>query len=235
MTGHAAAVVSVTSARRSFAGREVLAGIDLTIASGEFVVLLGHSGTGKSTLLRALAGLDDEVFGRLIVPRARAVVFQDARLVPWKGVLANIQLGATPEQKVRGAKLLDEVGLGDRAKAWPRTLSGGEAQRVALARALSRSPDLLLLDEPFGALDALTRLKMQGLLSDLVSRYRPAVLLVTHDVDEAIRLADRILVLSHGAIRTDLRVPTLDDDRVTLRTRLLDDLGVGEHVARASR
>ena len=151
------------------------------------MALLGRSGTGKSTLLRALAGLDPDYEGTILVPDARSVVFQEPRLLPWRRVWANVVLGLprVPTAPAVDAALA-EVGLADRADAWPVTLSGGEAQRVALARALVREPELLLLDEPFAALDALTRLKMHALLRDLWRRHRPAVLLVTHDVDEAI-------------------------------------------------
>jgi sulfonate transport system ATP-binding protein len=221
--------------RRSFSGVAVLTDVDLDIERGQFVALLGRSGSGKSTFLRVLAGLDDEMDGKVVVPANRAVVFQDARLVPWKRVLANVMLGLPGvEAKRLASALLDEVGLSARTGAWPGTLSGGEAQRVALARALARRPELLLLDEPFGALDALTRLKMYELLRALCQRYRPAVLLVTHDVDEAILLADRVLVLSNGSISLDLAVDAShprtrsQPKAIALRERLLSELGVSE-------
>jgi sulfonate transport system ATP-binding protein len=228
--------VVVEGLHRSFAGRAVLEGVDLTIAPGEFVALLGRSGTGKSTLLRALAGLDADYRGRALVPTRRSVVFQEPRLLPWARVLDNVTVGlprggATQDH---GHRALDEVGLTDHRRAWPVTLSGGEAQRVALARALVREPELLLLDEPFGALDALTRIRMHALLQELCRRHRPAVLLVTHDVDEAIVLADRVLVLSGGLISLDLPVdlpsPRLRSDPAFggLRSRLLAELGVDE-------
>jgi sulfonate transport system ATP-binding protein len=221
----------------------VLRDVDLSIEAGEFVALLGRSGTGKSTLLRALAGLDPDVEGELLVPQRRAVVFQEARLLPWQRTLTNVTIGlrrsttmTAAQVKARGRAALDEVGLGSHANAWPVTLSGGEAQRVALARALVREPELVLLDEPFGALDALTRLKMHALLNELCARHTPAVLLVTHDVDEAILLADRILVLADGRITRNLPV-ALDKPRdrasaafATLRHALLADLGV-DHAA----
>jgi sulfonate transport system ATP-binding protein len=225
---------------RNFDGREVLRGLDLSIGPDEFVALLGRSGTGKSTLLRILGGLDPQYEGDVLVPQRRAVVFQEPRLIPWQRVLPNVALGLRPGPGGRGdltrqcADALAEVGLADHARAWPVTLSGGEAQRVALARALVREPQLMLLDEPFGALDALTRTRMQGLLQDLCARHRPAVLLVTHDVDEAILLADRALVLIDGRIALDVPVD-LDRPRdrgdpgfVQLRTRLLGELGVTE-------
>jgi sulfonate transport system ATP-binding protein len=219
---------------RSFDGREIFSDIDLDIDRNEFVALLGRSGTGKSTLLRALGGLDSEYDGSVLVPDARSVVFQEPRLLPWRRVRANVQLGLP--RNARTLQLADEalaeVGLSGHADAWPVTLSGGEAQRVALARALVREPELLLLDEPFGALDALTRLKMHGLLRQLCRRHQPAVLLVTHDVDEAIVLADRVLVLDGGRFRCDRRID-LDHPRdrtdpafAALRGDLLEALGV---------
>jgi sulfonate transport system ATP-binding protein len=221
--------------RRAFGDTVVLDGLDLEIAPGEFVALLGRSGTGKSTLLRGLAGLDPEIEGSLRVPERRAVVFQEPRLLPWRRVLDNVVLGLDgKEAKDLGRRALDEVGLAGHHRAWPSTLSGGEAQRVALARALVRDPELLLLDEPFGALDALTRIKMHALLQQLCARHRPAVLLVTHDVDEAILLADRVLVLQDGHLTLDRRVevasPRLrtDDEFAHLRSVLLTELGVDE-------
>jgi sulfonate transport system ATP-binding protein len=202
----AASLVRVAGLYRSFGPRGVLDGVDLTIQPGEFVALLGRSGCGKSTLLRAIAQLDDNVrgSGELHTPDNRAVVFQDARLLPWARVLDNVILGLdVPDAEARGRALLAEVGLSGRERAWPIELSGGEQQRVALARSLVREPDLLLADEPFGALDALTRLRMHDLLRELCARHQPAVLLVTHDVDEAIALADRVVVLVHGRIAVD--------------------------------
>ncbi|MGW6334939.1 ABC transporter ATP-binding protein [Nocardia rhamnosiphila] len=201
--------VRVRALRRGFGDRIVLRGVDLDIARGEFVALLGRSGSGKSTLLRALGELDHDVAGdgELTVPRERSVVFQDSRLLPWLEVLDNVTLGVSgPGAAQRGRDALAEVGLAGREKAWPRELSGGEQQRVALARSLVREPALLLADEPFGALDALTRIRMHGLLQDLCARHRPAVLLVTHDVDEAVLLADRVLVLDEGHIAVDLSI-----------------------------
>jgi sulfonate transport system ATP-binding protein len=226
--------VRARDVRRTFGDREVLQGIDLDIAPGEFVALLGRSGSGKSTFLRAVAGLDKGVSGSIQVPARRSVVFQDARLLPWANLIDNVVLGLRDDAAERGRIALEEVGLTDHAAAWPKTLSGGEAQRAALARALVRSPDLLLLDEPFGALDALTRIRMHALVQQLCARHHPAVLLVTHDVDEAILLADRILVLTDGSISLNLPVelaePRLRGDPkfVSLRSRLLKELGVDE-------
>lgn len=229
--------VDATGVSRRFGTRPVLAGLDVSINAGEFVALLGRSGTGKSTLLRILGGLDTGYEGDVWVPEHRSVVFQESRLVPWLKVLPNVLLGLDAERggraalKKKGHYALGEVGLGDRARAWPINLSGGEAQRVALARALVRDPQLVLLDEPFGALDALTRTKMHVLLQDLCDRHRPAVLLVTHDVDEAILLADRVLVLTEGRISLDTVVDIGrpigrgDPAFVALRSRLLAELG----------
>src|SRR5664280_27912 len=227
--------VVVRDLHRSFGGREVLRGIDLTIGRGQFVALLGRSGSGKSTILRALAGLDDGVQGELLVPERRAVVFQDPRLMPWADVIANVVLGQRGrDARARGLEALGEVGLDGHERDWPKTLSGGEAQRVALARALVRKPDLLLLDEPFGALDALTRIRMHALVAKLCARHHPAVLLVTHDVDEAILLADRVLVLTDGRISLDTPVAQ-DLDRgdprfAELRSVLLAEIGVVESI-----
>ncbi|QNG17673.1 ABC transporter ATP-binding protein [Rhodococcus triatomae] len=198
--------VEVRGLVRRFGEKVVLDHIDLEIPDGQFVALLGKSGSGKSTLLRALAGLDYDVEdreGSLIVPTDVSVAFQDSRLLPWLRVLDNVTLGLGSGGTERGVAALDEVGLSGRESAWPKELSGGEQQRVALARALVREPALFLADEPFGALDALTRIKMHGLLQELIDRHRPAVLLVTHDVDEAIILADRVLVIDNGRISVD--------------------------------
>jgi sulfonate transport system ATP-binding protein len=194
-----APALSVRDVRRAFGDRPVLGGLQLEIQRGEFIALLGPSGCGKSTFLRILAGLDPLATGSMTLPARRSVVFQEPRLLPWKRVWQNVALGLPQPRAMRqelALRALDEVGLSHRFDAWPLTLSGGEAQRVALARALVRDPQLLLLDEPFGALDALTRLRMHGLLAQLWQRHQPAVLLVTHDVDEALLLADRAIVLS---------------------------------------
>lgn len=208
--------VRIKGLTRRFGDRVVLSSLDLDIAPGEFVALLGRSGSGKSTLLRALANLDHDVAGsgELRVPANRAVVFQDSRLLPWARILDNVVLGLTEsDARRRGEAALAEVGLAGRERAWPNELSGGEQQRAALARSLVREPGLLLADEPFGALDALTRIRMHDLLRVLYERHRPAVLLVTHDVDEAVLLADRVLVLDEGRIVTD-RPIDLDKPRV---------------------
>jgi sulfonate transport system ATP-binding protein len=221
--------VRVRNLHRSFSKNGgVLNGLDLDIAAGEFVALIGRSGTGKSTLLRALAGLDRGVdgYGRIVVPGAVSVVFQDSRLLPWKRILDNVVFGLHgPDAAGRGRQALEEVGLAGRERAWPYQLSGGEQQRASLARSLVREPQLLLADEPFGALDALTRIRMHALLRKLCAAHKPAVLLVTHDVDEAIELADRVILLDAGVVRADVQV---DRSPAELRAFLLNELGVNE-------
>jgi len=224
-------VVRLSRFSRSFGANTVLDDLHIEIAQGEFVALLGRSGSGKTTLLRTLAGLDTADAQDVTIPTSRAVVFQDARLLPWKRVWRNVGLGLKgADVRDRAEAALREVGLGHRLDAWPLTLSGGEAQRVALARALVREPKLLLLDEPFAALDALTRVKMHGLVMALWRAHKPAVLLVTHDVDEAIALADRVLVLDKGRIVVEERISAPRGQRTgiaaALRERLLASLGV---------
>jgi sulfonate transport system ATP-binding protein len=211
----------------------VLADVDLDIAPGEFVALIGASGSGKTTLLRIIGGIDTAATGSLQAPSERAIVFQSHRLLPWSRVWSNVALGLKGKDvRDRAVAALEEVGLAQHADAYPKTLSGGESQRVALARALIRRPQLLLLDEPFGALDALTRLKAQALVARLWAEHKPAVLLVTHDVDEAVLLADRVVLLADGRIVEDFRV-ALPRPRTVgtpafaeLRQRLLSGLGV---------
>lgn len=227
------ALVDIRGLTRSFGGPAVLDSIDLTIAKGEFVALLGRSGSGKSTLLRVLAGLDDAPAQQLQLPRRRSVVFQEPRLMPWKTVIDNITLGVKRQDpRSIAERALEDVGLSHRRNAWPLTLSGGEAQRAALARALVREPELLLLDEPFAALDALTRIRMHGLVFDLWQKHKPAVLLVTHDIGEAITLADRILVLENGRFTKEIFV-AFDHPRrrngpeaSRIEAELLSELGV---------
>jgi sulfonate transport system ATP-binding protein len=181
-----------------------------------------------------LAGLDPVTEGTVVSPSEISVVFQESRLLPWKRVWENITLGQDRATREYALPALEEVGLGHRVDAWPLTLSGGEAQRAALARALIRKPEFLMLDEPFAALDALTRLQMQGLVLSLWQRHKSAVLLVTHDVDEALLLADRAVVLEAGHIRTEINIPLprprrhADPVFEQLRSTLLSHLGVHE-------
>lgn len=208
--------VSLRGVGKSFGEREVLRGIDLDIAPGEFVAIVGRSGCGKSTLLRLLAGLDTPATGAVSIggapvrglPPGVRLMFQDARLLPWKRVAENVLLGLPPGPATVPAveAALAQVGLADRARDWPGILSGGQRQRVALARALAAAPGLLLLDEPLGALDALTRREMQELLAGLWADRGFTAILVTHDVEEAVALADRVLVLDRGITALDLPV-----------------------------
>ncbi|WP_312166082.1 ABC transporter ATP-binding protein [Phenylobacterium sp.] len=224
--------VRVRGFTRQFGDTVVLKDLDLDIGQGEFVALLGRSGSGKTTLLRTLAGLDSAEGQDVATPATRAVVFQDARLLPWKRIWRNVALGLKgKDARERAEAALEEVGLGHRLDAWPATLSGGESQRASLARALIREPGLLLLDEPFAALDALTRIRMHELVLSLWRKHAPAVLLVTHDVDEAIALADRVLVLDAGQIAAEERITLprpreVDAAFQAVRQRLLGHLGV---------
>ncbi|MET7654928.1 MULTISPECIES: ABC transporter ATP-binding protein [unclassified Streptomyces] len=235
---HPPQAVRVEGLTRSFEGRAVIDGLRLDIRPGEFVALLGRSGCGKSTLLRILAGLDRDIRGTVLVPRRKAVAFQAPRPTPWKKVWRNVLLGLPgPADRTVADKALAEVGLGRRADAWPKILSGGEAERASLARALVREPDLLLLDEPFGALDTPARLHAQRLVAAWWQRRGCAVLLVTHDVEEAVLLADRVLVMDDGGIaherRIDLVRPrdTADPRFAELRAGLSRRLGVDDPAA----
>ena len=227
--------VVVSGITKEFGSRPVLSDLSLTVDRGEFVALLGDSGSGKTTLLRILLGLEGTSSGEVLVPQVRTTVFQESRLVASMRVWRNVVIGQPRKLGARdqAVRALREVGLEAHADAWPGTLSGGEAQRVALARALVREPQLLLLDEPFAALDALTRLKMQALVAELCARHRPGVLLVTHDVEEAVLLADRVFVLKEGQISLNLAVELPRPRRVggpefdALRDRFLEELGVG--------
>ncbi|BEV14746.1 ATP-binding cassette domain-containing protein [Herbaspirillum sp. DW155] len=197
---------------KSFSGRTVLHDIDLDIAPGEFVAIVGRSGCGKSTLLRLVAQLDQASDGEVLyehegsgAPEIR-IMFQDARLLPWKRVQANVALGLPRQAAPQALNALRQVGLDQRAGEWPAVLSGGQRQRVALARALVHDPQLLLLDEPLGALDALTRIEMQTLIESLWRERGFTALLVTHDVQEAIALADRVLLIEDGHVALDQRI-----------------------------
>jgi sulfonate transport system ATP-binding protein len=205
MTG---AEVSLRAVSKSFGARPVLDAVDLDIAAGQFVSIIGPSGAGKSTLLRLVAGLDAPSAGRIEL-RTRGhgadmrLMFQEDRLLPWRTVLRNVVLGLRGRER-EAMDILRAVGLAGRENEFPVGLSGGQRQRVALARALIHEPDLLLLDEPFGALDAITRAAMQLLLERLLAARPRTVVLVTHDVEEALLLSDRVLLIKDGGIARDL-------------------------------
>ncbi|GER66798.1 aliphatic sulfonates import ATP-binding protein SsuB 1 [Weizmannia acidilactici] len=196
---------------KAYGDLHVLKDINLQIAKGEFVAVVGKSGCGKSTLLRLIAGLEQPTEGTITQNgekvagtngRAR-MMFQDGRLLPWKKVIDNIDLGLTGGFKDKAMEALRSVGLEDKAKHYPQFLSGGQKQRVALARALIHEPELLLLDEPLGALDALTRMEMQNLIEEVWIKNQFTAILVTHDVEEAVRLADRVILLADGEVKMD--------------------------------
>ncbi len=199
--------IELKNVRKSYGDNEVLRGIDLSIEQGTFTVIVGKSGCGKSTLLRVIAKLEEVTTGSVTFtdegnkdPKIR-IMFQDDRLIPWKNNLKNIELGAV--NKSLAKESLEKVGLIDKEKDWPDQLSGGQKQRIALARALATNPDILLFDEPLGALDALTRIEMQNLIETLWQQQKFTSLLVTHDVTEAVRIADRVIVIDKGMIQLD--------------------------------
>ncbi|HEY9302926.1 MAG TPA: ABC transporter ATP-binding protein [Mycobacterium sp.] len=234
-----AVVGKLSDVNKWYGTRHVLNNVSLEISTREIVALVGRSGCGKSTVLRVLAGLSTDHTGNREVLGAPAVAFQEPRLFPWRDVLTNVRYGLNrttlshDAAQRRSEQALAEIGLAEHATAWPLTLSGGQAQRVSLARALVAEPQLLLLDEPFGALDALTRLSMRALLLELWRRHGFGVLLVTHDVDEAVELADRVVVMKSGRVAHTLEI---EDPRPTpsertsrhdqYRVDLLDKLGV---------
>jgi sulfonate transport system ATP-binding protein len=196
---------------KRYGEREVLRQAQLNIEPGQFVAIVGRSGCGKSTLLRLVAGLEKASAGSIAVdekPLAglsddTRIMFQDARLLPWKRVVDNVALGLPKSQRAAAAEVLAKVGLADRENDWPARLSGGQRQRVSLARALVHKPRLLLLDEPLGALDALTRIEMHRLIEGLWLSSGFTALLVTHDVQEAVALADRVILIEGGRIALD--------------------------------
>jgi sulfonate transport system ATP-binding protein len=192
-------------------GRTVLEHFDAQVSAGEFVAIVGRSGCGKSTLLRSVVGLETPQTGTITLGNVAAsngkpdvrIMFQDSRLLPWKRILSNVMLGLEPSVIPQARRVLAQVGLAERANDWPASLSGGQRQRVALARALVHDPNLLLLDEPLGSLDALTRIEMQRLIEDVWRSRGFTALLVTHDVAEAISLADRVILIEDGRVALD--------------------------------
>jgi sulfonate transport system ATP-binding protein len=206
--------ISLNAVSKAFGRRNVLNGIDLAIQPGQFAAIVGRSGGGKSTLLRVIAGLERADSGETAIdgapingvhPQSR-LMFQDARLLPWQRVLSNVGVARGKNWREESLSALAAVGLADRAQEWPSVLSGGQRQRVALARALAARPKILLLDEPFGALDALTRADMHRLLERLWRERGFTAVLVTHDVAEAVALGDRVIVISDGAVALDLPI-----------------------------
>lgn len=206
--------VTLAGIVKKYGNRTVLKDVNLRISPGQFVAVVGRSGCGKSTLLRLLAGLEKTTSGDLLSGNAQLskvqddtrLMFQDDRLLPWKKVIDNVGLGLKGNWRPAAQAALEEVGLADRANEWPAALSGGQKQRVALARALVHRPRLLLLDEPLGALDALTRIEMQSLIERLWQQHGFTVLLVTHDVSEAVTVADRVILIEQGEVGLDLQV-----------------------------
>jgi sulfonate transport system ATP-binding protein len=206
--------LSIKGLVKKFADRTILKDMNLEIKSGDFVSVVGRSGCGKSTLLKLLAQLDAPTFGsvesdKLTIKEIKEytrIMFQDSRLLPWKKVIDNVGIGLTGNWKLSALQVLEDVGLKDRANDWPSALSGGQKQRVALARALIHQPRLLLLDEPLGALDALTRLEMQQLIEKLWKQYGFTLLLVTHDINEAVLTSNRVILIEKGNIDLDLPV-----------------------------
>jgi sulfonate transport system ATP-binding protein len=203
--------LQLQSLTKRYGERTVLHNTQLTIEPGQFVAIVGRSGCGKSTLLRLVAGLEAASGGSLHldaeaitgIREDTRIMFQDARLLPWRKVIANVLIGLPKSARAQGQKVLAQVGLADRQQDWPAKLSGGQRQRVALARALVHNPRLLLLDEPLGALDALTRIEMHRLIEGLWETHRFTALLVTHDVQEAVALADRVILIEDGRIALD--------------------------------
>jgi len=205
---------------KSFGANPVLHGIDLHVPAGQFLAIIGKSGCGKSTLLRILAGLDAPTSGEVLFdgrasrqsPHVSRLMFQEPRLLPWARVLGNVEVGLGARRNAPGADRralakLAEVGLDRRAHDWPAVLSGGQKQRVALARALASSPNFLALDEPLGALDALTRIEMQSLLESVWQEEGFTAVLVTHDVTEAVMLGDRVVLIEDGIVKLEVDVP----------------------------
>ena len=207
--------VTLSGVRKAYGDTEVLHGLDLHVPAGQFLAVVGRSGGGKTTLMRLIAGLDSPTSGRIrlderdvsgLQPDVR-LMFQDARLVPWKRVIDNVGIARGLNWRTHAEVALGDVGLGARARDWPAVLSGGQRQRVALARALVSHPGVLLLDEPFGALDAMTRAEMHELLLRIRAARGFTTLLITHDVSEAVALADRVIVLRQGGIALDVDIP----------------------------
>ncbi|MDF2514281.1 MAG: aliphatic sulfonate transporter ATP-binding protein [Herbinix sp.] len=216
--------IEITNINKRFGSLEVLKDLNLSIDPGDFVAIVGHSGCGKSTLLRMIAGLDTPTEGSIRLDSKEVtgvnchvrVLFQEARLLPWKKVISNVMIGTPDKNEATAAQTLEKVGLINKKAEWPGVLSGGQKQRVSLARALAGKPNVLLLDEPLGALDALTRLEMQDLIEKLWSEQGFTGILVTHDVSEAVKLANRVILMEDNNITLDIQItlprPRLKDN-----------------------
>jgi sulfonate transport system ATP-binding protein len=230
--------LNLDALQRSFGKRSVLDGLSLEVPAGQFVAIVGRSGVGKSTLMRLIVGLDQPIAGRVFIDgtpvaglqKSVGLLFQDPRLLPWQTVLGNVGIARLPGWRETALKALDDVGLADRRHDWPAMLSGGQRQRVALARVLVARPSILLLDEPFGALDALTRTDMHVLLEALWLQHGFTTLLITHDVAEAVALADRVVVIKNGRVGFSVDVTAsrprrrADPTLVALQARILDEV-----------
>ena len=225
----------VDKLQKQFGDATVLDDIELTIEPGEFLAIVGRSGCGKSTLLRLISGLEEATQGGVYLDENKVqginldtrFIFQEARLLPWRKIIDNVRIGAENKDKDIALKALKDVGLDDRANEWPSVLSGGQKQRVSLARALAGNAKLLLLDEPLGALDALTRIEMQQLIGNLWVEKGFTVILVTHDVSEAVALADRVILIEKGKITMDTKITLArprerNNDFVYFERRILD-------------
>ena len=225
-----AALLELSNVQKAYGHHEVLDSLNFKVQRGEFIAIVGKSGCGKSTLLRLIAGLEKTTDGHVQMngkPVSKQmdqikIMFQDGRLLPWKNVLANVNLGLKKSEWHKGEELLNQVGLAERADAFPNVLSGGQRQRVALARALVHEPELLLLDEPLGALDALTRIEMHQLVETLWQEKKFTAILVTHDVEEAVALSNRVIIIEDGRIglvqSINLPYPRERDHPVFVRT-----------------
>ena len=225
-----AALLELSNVQKAYGHHEVLDSLNFKVQRGEFIAIVGKSGCGKSTLLRLIAGLEKTTDGHVQMNGKSVskqmdqikIMFQDGRLLPWKNVLANVNLGLKKSEWHKGEELLNQVGLAERADAFPNVLSGGQRQRVALARALVHEPELLLLDEPLGALDALTRIEMHQLVETLWQEKKFTAILVTHDVEEAVALSNRVIIIEDGRIglvqSISLPYPRERDHPVFVRT-----------------
>lgn len=242
---HEAIQIDINHLKKSFGSKEILHDISITFEKGEFIAIIGKSGSGKSTLLRLVASLEEITEGELLFDGVSAnksdanvkMMYQDSRLLPWKKVIDNVGLGLTGDWTAKAEGALNKVGLLHLKDEWPSTLSGGQKQRVALARALIHEPSLLMLDEPLSALDALTRIEMQNLIEMIWQKNNFTALLVTHDVGEAVRLADRIILIEDGHIAYDEKVSASRPRKLTnpalieLEEKILNRLIHGEEEA----